>query len=399
MNAPWKSVAELLRRELQARKITRRALAKHLGVRERTVGRYVNGTNRLPPNRFDEAIAYLKAQGPFHHPELQHPQVRAQLHQLAGTQTGIRARRREREPVGFHVDLLVLAYDVPEPERPAVVAYLEGQCSGERPPRDLHPGARYVERRVMGDGAIAYWEPVSPRTTGWLRLRLKPRASNGSEVADQLGQWLARPDAPLADPPRVVRIDLAVDYDVEPYWFLMSRPRAKHFTRMEDKDGVATWYLGNIKRKDKLVRVYDAGRFHKESIYPAIRVGEASKFAPPLMRIEAEWNVQPAMTFAELAESVEQRSPFAGLFIHDLWAADLDPVESAMLLAAQLQGITWYRSRLRDPRDAERFESALRKSRSASRLRHPNDVLKERAPYLAEWLRVQTLPEPERPWT
>ncbi len=364
-------LGRMLNAELYARGTNPTRFAKNADIKGKTLRSYVAGDHPFPPDIARKLVVALDDE-PFVFPEVRDALV------IRGRAPDLRKPPKLVEPEDIRVDTVVLTLDVDPSRRPEVSAILAEQLRERLSGKSRLHGYRDARHAAVGAKTVrAHWNP-SWSTRRWLRLQLAPWEPEHCRLLQRLLRCSCErtPAGLLGCGPEVrfARLDVAVNYPVEPAWLLLYRPRARTDWTLESRDGMRTQYAGRLKDAELIVRLYDWARYHEQP--------------GPVARIEAQRNFRRQISPEELDR---EESPFKNADLGDLYCPDLGIMETALLSWARDVGIHWVLKQLdkRSPSDAARLRSAIAKARASSRLESPTEILEWMWPYLVEVLRTR----------
>ncbi len=368
---PGIDLGRLLGAELYARGTTPTEIAKKCGRKGRTIRSYARGEYPIPAAVARELVVALDDQ-PFVFPEVRDALV------IRGRAPDPRKPPNLMEPVDIRVDTVILTLEVDESRRDDVGALLVAEIPGRPRGDNRLPGYRYAAHAMVGSATVtAHWDHWR-RTVYWLRLQLSAWEPEHCRLLQRLLRCASEraPSGLLGGGPtiRLARLDVAINYPVEPICLVLHRPRASIYWTLESKDSQRTWYSGVRQDAHLVVRFYDWARCHQQP--------------GPVARIEAQRNFRTQIFPRDLDG---EASPFKNTGLGDLFCPDLDIVETALLSWAREAGLYWTEKRLdkENPADAARLRSAIAKAKASPRLESPTEIMEWMWPYLVELLRTR----------
>lgn len=363
--------------ELAARGYPTTWVATAIGVPGRTLRAQLAGEYPVHPNVAQRLCKFLDADGPYVFDEVRPVLV------ILGKAPDPQGPRTPLTPVRLRFDTVTVTLEPTDARRAEVRGVLQRlfpvhhtgtNVQGYRTPGMAVAGPRLPsgEERPR---ACAWWDPWA-RGVAWLRFQFSPWYPPHCRLLRRLLRLAsARTWSGLLGIPgvtKLARYDLAVDYQAQPAWLILQRPRAELFRMLESNRGSLTWYAGAT---EDAVTVYDYAEKHGV-------VG-------PLTRVEArvEPSPQPELHLIRGVESDAPRprpvgpeflpEPFRNVRLGTLHAPELDWAESAFLAQARIHGSPWTLGHLTktNPADAARLQAALEKARAGPTLRQPSEAL------------------------
>lgn len=367
---PARPFARLLLDEIALRDDTVIAVAARTGIGRSALHNYLNGLRPLPADIRKRVLDDLRARGPFRIAALATAAVIRDWESLLGP-SEVGASCLPIEPVPG-VDWLTLDLDLPGgviEDLPLRLAEVGG-AAGRVPSWARY---RYTDAWEVLGRTIVLWRRGSGRVRFLLPSPSEEACAHFLHVVRTL---------PVGEV-FIKRIDVNLDYEVNPTWLLVTRDLVKQYTSIETGEGCRTYAVGD-RTSELFIRVYD------QSYKPPV---DGRK--PPRTRFEIEYKPKTRFSLRDLADLPERRS-FDGIAIHNLHAPSLTPYEVVLLQGALAHGPAAFRRCL--PSGVEsHFDEALRKADAAPLMVHPVAVFVQRWVYMAEWVHMLLHPDDEDP--